>query len=55
MKYITVKLTEKQALYLVHSLWMDIDREHDASKPVNAFVIRIANKITKALGKAKLS
>lgn len=55
MKYITVKLTEDQAHFLIHELWLEIDNKHAISAKHNAFVIRIANKIAKQLGLTKNS
>lgn len=53
MNKVTITLTDKQALYLIHALWMDIDNRRDATAPDNAFIIRIANKLTKAYSLAK--
>lgn len=53
MKYVTVKLTEDQALHVIHSLWLDIDASQNIDRPDNAFIVRIANKFAKALAQAK--
>jgi hypothetical protein len=53
MKYITVKLTEDQARFVVTILEQDLNPDYSDSDPFNAFTLRIVNKLRKTLVQAK--
>ena len=50
-KYIAVKLTEDQAQWLYDQC--QLHDELPTSHPKNAFILRIENKLAKAINKAK--
>lgn len=56
MNYITIKLTEDQAWHIVNTYedpWTVYNADFPKNDPGNAFALRVANKVRKALAQAK--